>query len=149
MKKAEFAAVAAACLAALAGQAWGADTAAAQVTSTSGAVVVLQAGRTAPVTSTTALRAGDRVLAMENGQAQMKFADGCVVSIQPKSIATVGAQSPCAASPLVRSAHPMDFADNEAWEVPLGFLAVAGTYAAVVAAEKSSHQGVVQTPISP
>ena len=78
----------------------------AQLDSIKGSVMVSQGGKFVPVSSTTALQAGDRVVAA-NGQAQVTFADGCAVSVAPQAMVTLGAASPCAASAgLVRGSDP-------------------------------------------
>ena len=41
------------------------------------------------------LKAGDRVVA-KNGQAEVRYADGCAVSLTANGMLTVGAASPCA-----------------------------------------------------
>ncbi|HET9159013.1 MAG TPA: hypothetical protein VFN88_00240, partial [Caulobacteraceae bacterium] len=120
-----------------------------QVSSVSGAVAITQGGQTSALTSSTVLRPGDRVIAMDGGQAQVKFADGCVMHVQAKSMATVGATSPCAASGLVKGAHPMDFAEGDSWAVPLAIIGFVGAFAAVVASEKSDDKAPVPVPISP
>jgi hypothetical protein len=79
----------------LAGQASAADTALAQISAVKGSVVVTQNGKLVEAADATALRAGDRVVARE-GQASIKYADGCVVSLKPQAMATIGAASPCA-----------------------------------------------------
>ena len=78
----------------LAGQA-SAATAAAQISSVTGSVVASQNGRFAPATTSTVLTAGDRVVSRD-GTASVKFADGCVISMKPQAMLTVGATSPCA-----------------------------------------------------
>ena len=75
----------------LAGQAMAAD---ARISSVSGAVLASQNGKFATATASTALKAGDRIVA-RNGTAQVTFADGCVVSVKPQAMLTVGASSPC------------------------------------------------------
>ena len=111
-------------LALFAGQVSATELALVQVGSIKGSVAVNQGGRTVALTSGATLSPGDRLVSMENGQAQLKYADGCVVQIQPNAVATVGSKSPCAASGLVKSSSPMQFGDD-AWEIPIRFLAVA------------------------
>jgi hypothetical protein len=78
----------------------------AQLDSIKGSVMVNQGGQYVPVSSATALKAGDRVVAM-NGQAKVSFADGCVVNVAPQAMVTLGAASPCAASAsLVKGSEP-------------------------------------------
>lgn len=72
----------------------------------SGAVLVSQNGKFAPVKADTVLRAGDRVVAT-SGSAKLTYADGCAVSVTARSMATVGESSPCATggSSVVRVAN--------------------------------------------
>lgn len=67
----------------------------AHVASVQGSVMVNQNGRYVPVTSSTVLKAGDRVMSMD-GAASISYADGCNVSVSARSMATVGGASPCA-----------------------------------------------------
>jgi hypothetical protein len=78
-----------------------------------GSVLVNQNGRYVPVTAGTALKAGDRVMAMD-GSASVTYADGCKVSVGARSMATVGTSSPCAAgsSGVVRAASGDGYDDN-------------------------------------
>lgn len=70
-----------------------------------GSVLVNQTGKYQPVKASTSLRAGDRVIATD-GSARLTYADGCVVSITARSMATIGAESPCGGSSnLVRVAN--------------------------------------------
>lgn len=79
----------------LAGQAHAADAAIAQMSAVKGSVVVSQNGKFVQASSATALKAGDRVVA-KDGQASVKFADGCSITLKPQAMVTVGAASPCA-----------------------------------------------------
>ena len=78
-----------------AAQASAAAASAAQVSSVSGSVLASKDGKFSPATSSTTLQAGDRLVARD-GTAQVKFSDGCVVSVKPQAMLTVGASSPCA-----------------------------------------------------
>ena len=81
----------------------------AKLDSIKGSVMVSQGGKYVPASTATGLKAGDRVVAM-NGQAQVNFADGCVVSVAPQAMVTLGEASPCAASKgLVHSSDPAQF----------------------------------------
>jgi hypothetical protein len=80
----------------VAGQASAKDVAAAQLSGVNGSVMIQQGGKMVAATSTSALRAGDRVVAMKGAKAQVKFADGCVVQLSASNMVTVGAKSPCA-----------------------------------------------------
>lgn len=77
------------------GPALAADAAMAQVSAVKGSVLVSQNGKLAPATQKSALRAGDRLVA-KDGQATVRYADGCVVTVKAGAMATVGAASPCA-----------------------------------------------------
>jgi hypothetical protein len=79
----------------VAGQASAKDVAAAQLSGVNGSVMIQQGGKMVAATNTSALRAGDRVVAAK-GAAQVKFADGCVVNLKASNMITVGAKSPCA-----------------------------------------------------
>jgi hypothetical protein len=79
----------------VAGQASAKDVAAAQLAGVSGSVMVQQDGKMVAASNTSALKAGDRVVAA-NGKASVKFADGCVVQLTANNMVTVGAKSPCA-----------------------------------------------------
>jgi hypothetical protein len=142
MQISRYAAAIAVGLACLAGQA-SADSALAQVSSVKGSVAVDQGGRIVPLTSATALKAGDRVVSMQDGQAQIRFADGCVIDVRSSAVATVGAKSPCAASPLVKSSTPMQF-DEQPWLIPVAFLAVLAVAAVVFVASDNGNE-----PLSP
>lgn len=77
-----------------------------------GSVLVNQNGRYVPVTSTTVLKAGDRVMAMD-GSATVTYGSGCSVAISARSMATIGSVATCAggSSNIVRST----FADEEGY----------------------------------
>jgi hypothetical protein len=116
------------------GPALAADANIAQLGAVSGSVMVSAAGKTAPATSA-ALKVGDRVIASANGKASVKFADGCVVTLQPASMITVGAKSPCAAGAglvSAQSAQPMqgEGFSGEALAIG-GFVVVGGVLVAV------------------
>jgi outer membrane protein W len=93
----------------LAGQAHAGDAAMAQMSAVKGSVVVSQNGKFVQASSATALKAGDRVVA-KDGQASLKFADGCTVSLKPNAMLTVGAASPCASGAGLVSATQGDSA---------------------------------------
>src|SRR4051812_40797532 len=96
----KYAAMLAVGLTVLAGQASATTATLAQVSSLKGSVAIEQGGLTSALGAGAALKAGDRVVSMEDGQAQIKFADGCVIQVQANAVATVGDKSPCAASGL-------------------------------------------------
>lgn len=88
----------------LTGQAVAADGA--RLAGVQGSVLVNQNGRYVPVTSSTVLRAGDRVMAMD-GSATVTYGSGCSVAISARSMATIGDASTCAggSSNIVRAAY--------------------------------------------
>ncbi|MBX3479449.1 MAG: hypothetical protein KF842_03550 [Caulobacter sp.] len=59
-----------------------------------GSVLVNQNGRYVPVTASTVLRPGDRVMAMD-GSATVSYGAGCNVTVAARSMATVASTSPC------------------------------------------------------
>jgi hypothetical protein len=74
-----------------------------QLSNVKGSVLVNQNGRYVPVESGTALRAGDRVLAM-NGDAALVYANGCKVDVSARSMATI-VDAPCAGGEVVRAQY--------------------------------------------
>jgi hypothetical protein len=74
-----------------------------------GSVLVNQNGRYVPVTSSTVLSAGDRVMAMD-GSATVTYGSGCSVAISARSMATIGDAATCAggSSNIVRAAYADD-----------------------------------------
>jgi hypothetical protein len=79
----------------LASAAQAGQVAQAQIASVSGAVITVQAKGTAPAKAGAALMLGDRVIA-RTGQASLRYADGCTVTIKAGSMATISPTSPCA-----------------------------------------------------
>jgi hypothetical protein len=78
----------------------------ARLGSVQGSVLVNQNGRYVPVTSSTVLKAGDRVMAMD-GSATVTYGSGCSVAVSARSMATIGDASTCAggSSNIVRAAY--------------------------------------------
>ncbi|MDB5470614.1 MAG: hypothetical protein JWR84_2174 [Caulobacter sp.] len=74
-----------------------------------GSVLVNQNGRYVPVTSSTVLKAGDRVMAMD-GSATVTYGSGCSVAISARSMATIGDAATCAggSSNIVRATYADD-----------------------------------------
>ena len=100
-----------------------------QLQSASGQVLVIQAKGAASARSGEALATGDRVL-VKTGQASVRFADGCQVSLKAGSMATIGAVSPCAGGAglvSVQSAQPAAFGEALKHITPGGVLAAAGS----------------------
>lgn len=107
----KYAAVAAVGLLCLAGQASATGATAAQLSAVKGSVMVSQGAAFAKAGAGAALKAGDRVVASDNSSAELRYADGCVVTLAPQAVATVGAKSPCADTGLVRASQSMQFND--------------------------------------
>lgn len=145
MKITKFAAAIAIGLTCFAGQASAASGALAQVSSLKGSVAIDQNGRIVPVTSSTSLTAGDRVVSMDGSAAQIKFADGCVIDVKAGSMATVGAQSPCAAQGLVGKSSPMSFNGFEGFWGAAAIFAVGALLIGIYAASVDDDHD----PISP
>jgi len=57
----------------------------------------------------TALNAGDRIVARA-GQADLRYGDGCLVTVKANAMVTIGSQSPCAGGRGVVSAQSADAA---------------------------------------
>jgi hypothetical protein len=119
---------------ALAGPALAADAAKASLTSVKGAVAVSQDGKFAAA-KPGALRAGDRVVA-KTGEARVSYADGCVVTLKPGSMATIGATSPCASQQGLVTAGgasaQASFGELSPFGMAMGALAVVGFVYGVV-----------------
>jgi hypothetical protein len=79
----------------LASAAQAGEIAKAQIQSTTGSVLAIQARGTAPAKVGLSLALGDRVVA-RTGQASLRYADGCLVTVKAGSMATIAATSPCA-----------------------------------------------------
>jgi hypothetical protein len=94
----------------ISGQAMAAQSA--QLGSVSGSVLVNQDGRFAPVKGSTTLRAGDRVLAM-NGAAKLTYADGCAVTIAPRSMVTVSEAACGSDANIIRAQYGNEGAGRE------------------------------------
>jgi len=106
----KFAAVAAVGLLFVAGQASAKDATVAQLGAVKGSVMIQQGGAFVKATQGSVLRAGDRIVAMEGGAAQLQYADGCAVGVGSTAMATVGAASPCSAG-AVQSSQTAMFGD--------------------------------------
>lgn len=122
MKFMALAAVGALCVA---GQASAKDAAAAQLSGVTGQVMIQQNGKMVAASNASALRAGDRVVAMKDGKAQVKFADGCVVDLKASNMVTVAAKSPCASGAGVvatTQAAPAQFNSDQALKA-VGYVA--------------------------
>lgn len=149
MKKANYTAALAIALTAFAGQSFAGDNTPVQAGAVSGQVAIVRGGQTLPMNSASILQAGDKLVAMENGKAQVRYADGCTVNIRSSTVATVGAQSPCGAAHLVGTSQPMDFAGSDALIPFVAIFGVAGAFALLVSANESEAVHVTPTPLSP
>lgn len=138
----KYAAAAAVGLLCLAGQASAKDATVAQLSAVKGSVMVNQNG-TYSNASNVGVQSGARIVASADSSAQISYADGCVVTVAPNAIATVGDKSPCSAQGLVKSAQPMDFGDS-GYLIPLiivGAIVIAGIIAV--------SDGSDDAPVSP
>jgi len=127
----------------ISGQAMAAQSA--KLGSVSGSVLVNQNGRFTPANETTTLRAGDRVLAM-NGAAKLTYADGCAVTVAPRSMVTVSEAACAGDAQVIRaqygsSGDSMDDDNTDLW-LWLGF----GVLTAVVVAAAYDND---EDPVSP
>ncbi|MBI1404582.1 MAG: hypothetical protein GC145_00480 [Caulobacter sp.] len=86
-----------------------------------GSVLVNQNGRYVPVTASTVLRPGDRVMAMD-GSATVSYGANCNVAIAARSMATVAAASPCAggSSNVIKTAYAGGGEDDQMGYGPTG-----------------------------
>jgi hypothetical protein len=127
----------------IAGPALAGEASVAQLGAIKGSVMMSQGGKMVAA-STASLKAGDRVVASANGSASVKFADGCVVSVKPASMITVGAKSPCASGAGLVSAtaaQPQQVSDA-AWAV--GAFVIGG--AILVAVGANDNDGKTSSP---
>jgi uncharacterized protein (DUF2345 family) len=69
---------------------------AATLSAQQGTVLVNQGEEFVTASASQALNAGDRVMVMEGGSAEITFADGCVLPLESGSMVSVSAQSTCA-----------------------------------------------------
>lgn len=74
----------------------------ASLSSAQGSVLIERSGKYLPASSVSSLRAGDRVVAMRGGKANLSYADGCQVSVEARTSHTVGA-SACGGSSIVKT----------------------------------------------
>ena len=139
----KFAAAAAVGLLCLAGQASATNATVAQLSAVQGSVIINQDGSYAKAGNASGLRPGARIVADASSSARISYADGCVVSVAPKAVATVGETSPCASQGLVGASSPMDFGDS-GYLIPLiivGAIVIAGIIAVA--------DGSDDAPVSP
>ena len=140
----KYAAAAAVGMLCLAGQASAKDATVAQLSAVKGSVIVNQDGSYSKASDSSTLRPGARIVASSDASARISYADGCVVTVAPNAMATVGDKSPCASQGLVRTAQPMDFGDGAGYIIPLiivGAIVIAGIIAVA--------DGSDDAPVSP
>jgi len=116
----------------IAGQASAKDAPAAQLSAVKGGVNVSQNGKFA-LAKPGALKVGDRVVAGK-GEAKVSYADGCIVTVKPQSMATIAATSPCASGQGLVSAggSSAQFGDLTTTQIVVGTIAVGGLIAGIV-----------------
>ena len=116
----------------VAGQAVAKDAPAAQLSAIKGGVNVSHNGKLAAA-KPGALNIGDRVVAGK-GEAKVSYADGCIVTVAPQSMATIAAASPCATGQglVTAGGSSAQFSDLTTTEMVAGTLAVGGLIAGVV-----------------
>lgn len=139
----KYAAAAAVGLLCLAGQASAKDATVAQLSAVKGSVIVNQNGAYSRGSDAAGLASGSRIVASADSSARISYADGCVVTVAPNAIATIGDKSPCAAQGMTKSAQPMDFGDS-GYVIPLiivGAIVIAGIIAVA--------DGSDDAPVSP
>lgn len=88
----------------------------ARVGAVSGSVMVNQGGRMTPAAAGSVLQTGDRIF-VASGSASLRYSDGCNIAVSARSMATVGAVSPCAggSSSLVKVSTRADDDDRGAY----------------------------------
>jgi hypothetical protein len=142
MRITKYAAMLAVGLTVFASQASASQGALAQVGSLKGSVAVEHAGSISALSASSALTAGDRIVSMEDGQAQIKFADGCIVPVQSNAVTTVGETSPCAAMGLVGGSSPMSFSDENSLLIFGGIAFIAAVALFFTAMIDDDHESI-------
>jgi hypothetical protein len=105
---------------ALVGPAMAGDAVKAEITAVKGAVAVSQAGKLYDARAGS-LRAGDRVIA-KDGEAQVVYADGCMVTLRTGAMATIGQASPCAGGRGLVTAGPASGQSSISELTPFGMV---------------------------
>jgi hypothetical protein len=75
----------------------------AEITASSGKVLVNQGEGFVPVAGMMSLNAGDTVMVGEESQAQISYATGCTVTAESTSVVTIAEVAPCAAGETIGS----------------------------------------------
>lgn len=83
------------------------EAASAQLQSLTGQALVSQAKGLGDAHAGAKLASGDRLM-VKTGQASLRYADGCTVTLKAGSMATIGAKSPCAGGAGLVSANPVE-----------------------------------------
>ena len=75
-------------------------TGSATLSSAQGSVMLNQGKQFVPIKPGQALNAGDRLMVMQGGSAQLRFADGCDVTVEGGSMVAIPTASTCAGGTL-------------------------------------------------
>jgi hypothetical protein len=147
------AAVAALGLACVWGQAYAQSASLPRLAGLEGAVLVDRGDGFVRADSRTMLRGGDRVTAARGGLARIAYQDGCTVTVDSRSMATIDSASPCAGgmAPKVVKASYADPADEggggfmglDTTGLIIGGLAVIGIIAVIVTATNDNDNNSV------
>jgi hypothetical protein len=127
----------------VAGQAAAKDAPAAQLSAVKGGVNVSQNGKFVAAKAG-ALKVGDRVVAGK-GEAKVSYADGCIVTVAPQSMATIAAASPCATGQglVTAGGSSAQFSDLTTTQMVVGAVAVGGLIAGIVSLADSDDEDAV------
>jgi hypothetical protein len=138
--------------------AFAAETAepAATLSAQQGTVLVNQGDEFITASEAQPLLAGDRVLVMEGGSAEITFADGCVLPLESGSLLDVPALSTCAGTVAsVQSIGP-SYAQALGDGSPVGWgpILTFGTFGLLIAVDIATNDlsfrgGIMPTPASP
>jgi hypothetical protein len=153
------AAVAALGLACVCGQAYAQSTSLPRLAGLEGAVLVDHGDGFVRADSTTVLRGGDRVTAARGSQVRIAYKDGCTITVDSRSMATIDSASPCAGGMeprVVKASYAEGDQSSGGWMgldttgLIIGGLAVAGIIAVIVEASHNHNHnenvGGVGTP---
>jgi len=130
----------------IAGQALAKDASAAQLSAIKGGVNVSQNGKFATA-KPGALKVGDRVVAGA-GEATVSYADGCIVTVKPQSMATIAATSPCASGQglVTAGGSSAEMGNLTTTQIVGGTLAIGGLIAGIVSLADDDDEPLVITP---
>ncbi|PZO06768.1 MAG: hypothetical protein DCF27_12080 [Lysobacteraceae bacterium] len=138
--------------------AFAAETAepAATLSAQQGTVLVNQGDEFITASEAQPLLAGDRVMVMEGGSAEITFTDGCVLPLESGSLLEVPALSTCAGTVAsVQSIGP-SYAEALGGGSPVGWgpILTFGTFGLLIAVDIATNDlsfrgGIVPTPASP